>query len=157
MRMWITVGILLVAALAFWLVRKNQQAHLFTLQSGDDAVVILLRDVEDGTYKVQYNGRRPVEITGIQVMLAGEVLHMDVEEVALENGSQKVTIEQNRVPEGQTFRLEPGDIFRVRVTFSGQTLGYNYLYGFRFNYTESGQSRTFDATDKDFRFLLVVE
>ncbi len=156
-RAWITIGILLVAALAAWLVHKNQQAHLFTLKSGDDAVVILLRDIEDGVYTVQYNGRQPIEITGLHVMLAGEILHMDVESVALKNGAQEVRIEQNRVPEGETFRVEPGDSFRVRITFSGQTLGYNYMYGFRIAYTAGEREAVFDLSDKDFRFLLVVE
>ena len=82
---------------------------------------------------------------------------MDVESVALENDTRQVQIEQNRVAEGQSFRVEPGEVFRVRVTFSGQTLGYNYMYGFRLTYTEGGRTRTFDVTDKDFRFLLTVE
>lgn len=157
MRVWITVGVLALVALAFWLVRQNQQAHLFTLERGDDAVVILLRDTEDGVYTVKYNGRQPIEITGIHVMLAGEVLHMDVESVRLEDDTQQVQIEQNQVPEGQSFQVEPGDTFRVRITFSGQTLGYNYMYGFRLAYSEGGRSGTFDLTDKDFRFLLTVE
>ncbi len=145
-------GIVLLAFLFY----RSQQARLFTLTQGDEALVILLRDTQDGVYTLQYNGRQPVEITGVQTMLAGEILHMDVEGVSLESDSQQVAVVQNQVEE--PFRVQPGETFQVHVTFSGQTLGYNYLYGFRLTYTGGGGTpRTFDALDKDFRFLLTVE
>ena len=153
---WIGLGALALVLLLGYLVYQNQQAHLFTLERGDKALVILLRDTQDGVYTVRYNGRRPVDITGVQTMLAGEILHMDVEAVSLEDSTRQVVVVDNQAE--TPFRVQPGATFRVRVTFSGQTLGYNYLYGFRLTYTGgSGAPRTFDATDQDFRFLLTVE
>ncbi len=153
---WIGLGALALLVLLGYLVYQNQQAHLFTLERGDEALVILLRDTQDGVYTVRYNGRRPVDITGVQAMLAGEILHMDVEAVSLEDSTRQVAVVDNQAE--TPFQVQPGATFRVRVTFSGQTLGYNYLYGFRLTYSSGGgAARTFDATDKDFRFLLTVE
>ncbi len=152
---WIGLVVLLGVVLLAYLFYRNRQTHLFTLTQGDESLLILLRDTEDGVYTVQYNGRQPVEITGVQTMLAGEILHMDVEAVTLEGDTQQIAVVENQAE--QPFRVSPGGTFRVRVTFSGQTLGYNYLYGFRLTYTGGGTPRTFDAVDKDFRFLLTVK
>ncbi|RMF43877.1 MAG: hypothetical protein D6755_09855, partial [Anaerolineae bacterium] len=79
--LWIGLAVMAGIVLLAFLFYRSQQARLFTLTQGDEALVILLRDTQDGVYTLQYNGRQPVEITGVQTMLAGEILHMDVEGV----------------------------------------------------------------------------
>ncbi len=156
-RGWIITVALVVVALFVALIYQNQQATRFTLVSGDQAVVVLLRDTQPGMYSVQYQGKASTNITGVQVMLAGEILHMDVDSVTLINGGQDVAVVKNRVPEETPFEVKPGDVFQVKVNFLGQTLGYNYLYGFIFDCTLDGEKQTFQVTDKDFRFLVTVE
>lgn len=154
---WLAFGVFIVAiALAVW-VYQNRAAQRFTLESGDQAVVALLRDTQSGVYHLRYQGKKPVEITGVQVMLAGEILHVDVDAVMLVNGDQQAVVVKNKVTGEAPFRVNPGDTFLMRVDFIGQTLGYNYMYGVVLNYTEGGQERTFQVIDKDFRFLVTVE
>ncbi len=157
LRAWIIIVALVVVALLVALVYQSQQAKGFTLVGGDQAVVVLLRDTQPGVYSVQYQGKASTNITGVQVMLAGEILHMDVDSVTLINGEQEVAVVKNRVPAETPFEVRPGDVFQVKVNFLGQTLGYNYLYGFIFDYTLDGKEQTFQVTDKDFRFLVTVE
>jgi len=156
-RGWIIIVALVVVVALVALVYQNQQVKGFTLVSGDQAVVVLLRDTQPGVYSVQYRGKAPTNITGVQVMLAGEILHMDVDSVMLINGKQEVAVVKNRVSAETPFVVEPGDVFQVKVNFLGQTLGYNYLYGFIFDCTLDGEEQTFQVTDKDFRFLVTVE
>jgi len=90
------------------------------------------------------------------VMLAPETLHVSVTEVALVRGDEEVVLEKTSiVPEGTKFTLQPGDIFDVRVTFLGRTIGGNWLYGFRINYDDGGGLETTELV-MGFEYGIVV-
>ncbi len=147
---------LVVIAFVVYLVIQNLNQESFTLTGGDEAVVVLIRSDETGKYNVEYTGKSPGEIKNLQVILAGQILHVDVNQVSLTKENQEVILEKNNVPEGQQFVLNPGETFTVSVTYFGQTLGYNYMYGFRINYDDGGRNQTIDVMDKD-KYLVDVE
>jgi hypothetical protein len=63
--------------------------------------------------------------------------------VVLVKGDKEVVLEKtNVIPEGTQLTLQPGDIFDVKITFLGRTIGGNWLYGFRINYNDGGGSET---------------
>jgi hypothetical protein len=117
---------------------------------------VLLRNEEQGEYTVQFNGNKPIEIEDLLVMLAPETLHVSVTEVVLVRGDEEVVLEKaSEVPEGARFLLQPGDIFVVRVTFLGRTIGGNWLYGFRINYDDGGGVETTELV-LGFEYAVVV-
>ncbi|MFN2195441.1 MAG: hypothetical protein ACK2UW_04875 [Anaerolineales bacterium] len=146
--------------LAFALVGCNSKQLPFEFVDGEKAVVVLVRNVDSGTYQVQYNGDQPAQIQNLQTMIAGQILHVDVQSVNLRLGDQAVTLVNNNVPEGENFVVQPGEILSIDVTYLGQSIGYNYLHGFRITYSANGESITQDATDPeqpDYQYLIDVE
>jgi hypothetical protein len=132
----------------------------FSIQSGDPVVVVLLRDEEPGRYTLTYEGKDPAQIRFLQTMIAGEILHVDVARVILHSGDNAVQLVNNNVPEGQEFHIMPGDNLEIEVVFSGQTLGFNYIHGFRINYDAGGENFTVDVVDPkspEYQFLIDVE
>lgn len=152
----IAVIVLAVIAIGVYLLVQNVNRDSFILTDGDVAVVVLLRTEEVGRYTVEYQGSSPASIKNLQVILAGQILHVDVSQVSLATENQSITLENNNVPEGQQFLVNPGESFSVSVTYLGQTLGFNYVYGFRINYDEANQNTTIDVMDKD-KYLVNVE
>jgi hypothetical protein len=91
------------------------------------------------------------------VMLAGQVLRVDVRQVAVVHGDQEYVLGgDGRLPEGSELVLEPGEVFDVRVTFRGQSLGGNYLYGFEIGYLDGERERTVQLV-LDYDYAIVVE
>ena len=155
---WIVLAfsaiILLAIALLIW--QSNINNVEFVLVKGDESLLVLLRDEEQGLYTLQYNGSKPIELENLLVMLAPETLHVSVTEVALVRGDEEVVLEKtNIVPDGMQFTLQPGDIFDVRVTFLGRTIGGNWLYGFRINYNDGGGLETTEMV-MGFEYAIVV-
>ena len=155
---WIVLAfsaiILLAIALLIW--QSNINNVEFVLVKGDESLLVLLRDEEQGLYTLQYNGSKPIELENLLVMLAPETLHVSVTEVALVRGDEEVVLEKTSiVPEGTKFTLQPGDIFDVRVTFLGRTIGGNWLYGFRINYDDGGGLETTELV-MGFEYAIVV-
>jgi hypothetical protein len=90
-------------------------------------------------------------------MLAGQVLHVDVRQVVLKYGDQELTLGgDGRLPEGSEVVVQPGDAFDVQVTFRGQTLGGNYLYGFEIGYLTGERDRTVQLV-LNYDYAIVVE
>ena len=143
---WLWAGLLLIAVLAIaGLVYFSRQGDRFSIVSGEKQVLVLLRDEKTSDYRLRYTGRNPVDLTAAQVMLAGQVLHVDVKPVILVKDSQELQVQPDgSLPAGTSFHLEPNDEFDVRVTYLGQTLGGNYLYGFKLGYSQDGRERTED-------------
>lgn len=152
----IVVLILAVIAVAVYLIIQNTNREAFLLADGDVVVVVLLRNEEEGRYTVEYRGSSPASIKNLQVILAGQILHVDVSRVSLTTENQSVTLQNNVVPEGEQFLVNPGETFDVIVTYLGQSLGFNYIYGFRINYDEANQNTTIDVTDED-KYIVNVE
>lgn len=155
---WIVLAFsaVILVAIAFFIWQKNSNNVEFVLVKGDESLLVLLRDEEKGMYTLQYNGSKPIELENMLVMLAPETLHVSVTEVALVRGDEEVVLEKtNIVPEGTQFTLQPGDIFDVRVTFLGRTIGGNWLYGFRINYDDGGGLETTELV-MGFEYAIVV-
>jgi hypothetical protein len=129
----------------------------FVMMGGDEQLVVLLRGEKDGLYKVQYDGRSPAELNSLHVMLGGQILHVDIKEVTIIHNGQEVILEGNgTLPEGSQIIFEPGDEFEVRVTYLGQTLGGNYMYGFRIGFGDDPQAEPWDLI-AEFDFAVIVE
>ena len=129
----------------------------FVMIGGDEQLLVLLRNEKDGHYQVQYEGRSPAELNSLHVMLGGQILHVDIKEVTVIHDGQEITLEGNgRLPEGTQLILDPGDEFQVRVTYLGQTLGGNYMYGFRIGIGDDPQAEPWDLI-AEYDFTVIVE
>jgi hypothetical protein len=129
----------------------------FVILGGDEQLLVLLRNDKDGNYQVQYEGREPAELHSLHVMLGGQILHVDVKQVAVVHNGQEVILEGNgSLPEGSQIILAPDDEFDVRVTYLGQTLGGNYMYGFRIGFGDDPDAEPFDLT-AEFDYAIIVE
>ncbi len=153
---WVILGaVLLVVAYFAW---NAQTAPRFILKEGKKDLLVLIRDEEEGIYRLKYEGRKPVKLQALQVMLAGQVLHVDLKQVALVRADQRVILEQPKgtLPSGVEFSLNPGDEFEVRILFHGQSIGGNYLYGFRLDYLQANRSDTYDLV-LEYEYSVVVK
>ena len=154
---WLVAGALVLVAIVA-LVWQTQTRAAFVLQDGQEELLVLIRNDASGIYQVQYRGRQPVQLQWIKPMLAGQILHVDVREVAVSKDSAEGVLEQpaGTLPEAQEISLQPGDVFNIRVTVRGQSIGGNYLYGFRIGYQDGGGEQTFELV-MDFDYAIIVE
>lgn len=94
-------------------------------------------------------------------MIAGEILHVDVEQVRVVTDDLDIVLDDNNVPEGQVLQVNPQDVLEMQVTFSGQSIGYNYLHGFRINFDIENENMTEDVVDPEvpdgYQYLVAVE
>lgn len=152
----IAAAVIIVAIGIVVLQTQTQQA--FILQEGDQEVLVLIRNESSGVYQVQYRGRGSIELKSIKTMLAGQILHVDVKQVTVSKDSKEVVLQQpgGTLPQGQEITLQPGDVFDIRVTLRGQSIGGNYLYGFRIGYEDGTSQETYELT-MDFEYEIIVE
>jgi hypothetical protein len=124
---------------------------------GDEQLVVLLRNEKNGNYVVRYEGRNPAELNSLHVMLGGQILHVDVKQVVIVHNGQEVILEgDGTLPAGSQVTLAPGDELEVRVTYLGQTLGGNYMYGFRIGFGDDPQAEPWDLI-AEFDYAIIVE
>jgi P pilus assembly chaperone PapD len=129
----------------------------FAMAGGDEQLVVLLRNEKDGHYQVRYEGRNPTQLNSLKVMLGGQILHVDIAQVAINHNGQEIILQGNgMLPEGSQVTLAPGDEFEVRVTYLGQTLGGNYMYGFRIGSGDDPQAEPWDLI-AEFDYAVIVE
>jgi hypothetical protein len=129
----------------------------FVIAGGDEQLLVLMRNDEDGYYQVRYEGQQPAELHSLHVMLGGQILHVDVVQVAIIQGENEVILKGDAtLPEGSQVILEPGEEFEVRVTFHGQSLGGNYMYGFRIVHGDDPQAEPIDVT-AEYDYAVIVE
>ncbi|MGW8226292.1 MAG: hypothetical protein ACWGOY_11190 [Anaerolineales bacterium] len=129
----------------------------FAMVGGDEQLVVLLRHDQDGHYQVRFEGSKPTQLNSLQVMLGGQILHVDVARVAIIQGDQEVILEgDGTVPEGSQVIFDPDEEFEVRVTYHGQTLGGNYMYGFRMVYGDNPQAEPVDLI-AEYQYAVIVE
>jgi hypothetical protein len=124
---------------------------------GDEQLLVLLRNNKDGNYRVRYEGRDPTELRSLHVMLGGQILHVDVQQVVIVHNDQEIVLEPDgALPTGSQVTLDSGDEFDVIVTYIGRTLGGNYMYGFRMGYGDDPQGEPFDLI-AEFDYAIIVE
>ena len=129
----------------------------FVMVGGDEQLLVLMRNDKDGYYQVRYEGRQPGELQSLHVMLGGQILHVDVVEVTIIQGENEVVLQgDGRLPEGSQVILEPGEEIEVQVTYHGQTLGGNYMYGFRIVHGDDPQAEPIDLV-AEYDFSVIVE
>jgi hypothetical protein len=153
--MWIALGALVVLAVAS-IIWREQTRQTFILTEGDKTVVVLIRTDDEGYYRLQYVGKKLVEVRSLVVMLRGEILHMDVQQVVIAKDGQEWTLQQGKLPSDVHLTLKDGETFDVRVTFHGQSLGRNLLWGFRLGYMSGQIEKSLDVV-VDPEYLIAVE
>ncbi len=129
----------------------------FSFVGGDEQLLVLIRNEQDGFYQVRFEGRDPAQLYSLHVMLGGQILHVDVVEVAILQDGQEVILEgDGKVPDGSQVMVEPDEEFEVRVTYRGQTLGGNYMYGFRMVYGDDPLAEPVDLI-AEYDYAIIVE
>lgn len=153
---WILIGaVIIVAAGAFFWWSQIRQP--FSLVEGNPQLVVLIRSDRESVYRLRYEGRQPVNLQSIRVMLAGQILRVDVKQVAVIQGDREYVLGgDGRLPEGSEVLLQPGETFDVRVTYRGQSLGGNYLYGFEIGYLAGNRERTVQLV-LHYDYAIIVE
>ena len=142
--LWVVLGVLVISVIGFLVWRAGNQ-YAFVLQQGQKDLLVLIREDGQGDYRVKFEGPESVHMKSLHVMLAGQILHVDVKQVTLVFGDQEIVLEPNgSLPAGTDLNLKPGDTFTVHVTFLGQSLGGNYVYGFRIVYETNNNEQTYD-------------
>ncbi len=142
--LWAGIGtaVLLFVALSFIVSRLN--ALPFKFVSGEEAPLILLRNTTDVQYQLEVTGSNPVTVERVVPMIQtfqGQVMYVDIEAVQLAAGGEPILLAEGGVmPAGTTLVLQPGDTLDITVTYLGQTLGHNRVYGFRLGYNVNGRS-----------------
>jgi hypothetical protein len=152
----LVVGVLAVIGVVFAVLR-TRTGQAFVLKQGDKEVLVLIRNDAEASYQLQYQGRGSVELRSIQPMLAGQILHVDVKQMVVSRGEPEIVVEPDgKLPEGSAITLQPGDVFDVKVTLLGQSIGGNYMYGFRIGYESGSSEQTFEV-NMDFNYEIVVK
>lgn len=152
---WIGIGVLVLVALGGFL-WWQQTRPAFGMELGSRELLVLLRNDQEGMYRLRYDGGYPVDLSMLKVMLGGTIVHVDVQQVALVHDGQETVLERDgRLPDGERIQLRPGDTFDVKVTFRGRTVGGNWLYGFRIGYLLGERERTYDLELK-YDYALIV-
>ncbi len=139
-RLWIGIAaavVVIVAAVAGFFA---WQANVipFTMAGGDKQVIVLLRAPHDGAYTLQYTGNASITLKRLLPMIQGPTLNMDVEEVVVIHGGQEYVLDTDGyLPEAANIVLQADDTIDVRISYLGQTIGSNRLYGFRLRYDQN--------------------
>lgn len=154
--LWVLIGVVGILVVVFFLWQSlNEQK--FTLVDGDKQVLVLLRNEADGIYRIRYDGPGPLDLRSLQVMLGGQILHVDVMQIGVTKPGEEVVLEPDgRPPQGQSIMLSPGEEFDVRVTFRGESIGGNYLYGFRIGHGAEGREQL-DELIMEYDYAVNVE
>jgi hypothetical protein len=129
----------------------------FVMVAGDEQLLVLMRNEKDGLYQVRYEGRQPTQLQSLHVMLGGQILHVDVVEVAIIQNSAEVILKGDMsIPEGSQVVFQPGEEFEVRVTYHGQSLGGNYMYGFRIVHGDDPEAESVELI-AEYDYAVIVE
>lgn len=153
---WIIVVLAVVIGLAviYW---WSQNQHSFVLEAGEQEVVILLRNEEEAIYTIRHDANQNVDLRSVKVMLAGQILHVDVKQVAVLYADQEIVLESNGVlPPGTAITLAPGETFDVKITFVGQTVGGNYLYGFQIGHASGNRDQIYEL-ELGYEYTIIVQ
>ena len=154
--LWIAIGAVVVIGLAviFW---SSQNRQSFVLQAGEKELVILLRQEEEAIYTIRHDANQEVDLRSVKVMLAGQILHVDVKQVAVLYAGQEIKLEPDgALPPGTAITLAPGETFDVKITFVGQTVGGNYLYGFQIGHARGNREAIFEL-NLGYEYEIIVQ
>jgi hypothetical protein len=158
--LWIGVGtvvlVFIVVAVFIW----QQTSFPFSFVGGEENAIVLLRNPYDAEYQLEFTGEKPALLRRVLIQLESpqSVLHVDVEQITAIVGDQEVALDTSGYPpEGTQLTLQPGEIFTIRVTYYGQTIGAQYVYGFRLGYETNGTYKEDALTIKDREFTVSVE
>ncbi|GAB4582062.1 MAG: hypothetical protein Fur0022_48150 [Anaerolineales bacterium] len=138
----------------------QRTAFPFKFASGDEQVIVLLRNTQDAEYELEFTGNEPINLQRVIIQLESNqlTLHVDVQQVTVIVGDQQVVMDDSgRTPEGTELLLQPGETFKVRVTYLGDTIGAHYIYGFRLGYESNGVYNEDTLNINDREFIVAVE
>jgi len=140
---WYGAGaaVVLFVVIAFFVARAS--AIPFELTGGETNPLVLLRNETVVNYEFTYTGSSPGTLERLipRIQLyQGQVLVADVQEIWVEIDGEQVVLEEGYFPEGVSLELQPGETFQIGVSYLGQELGWNRIYGFRIQYSINGRS-----------------
>ncbi len=158
--LWIGVGLAAVIFIAVAITIWQKTVFPFEFVGGEQYTLVILGNPKDAEYQLKFTGEAPAELQRVLVQLESpnRVLHVDVQQVTILVGNQEVALETSgKPPEGTSLTLQPGDVFTIRVTYFGDTIGSHYVYGFKLGYATNGISNEEALTIKDRKFVVAVE
>jgi len=158
--LWVGAGVAALIFIVIAVIIWQQTIFPFSFVGGDEHSVVLLRNPYISEYQLKFTGDEPANLKRVILQLESpqRVLHVDVEGVTAIVGSQEVALDTSGyVPEGSQLTLQPDEIFTVRVTYYGQTIGAHYVYGFRLGYETNGSYKEDTLRIKDREFTVSVE
>jgi hypothetical protein len=135
------VGAVAVLSIIVAIVIWQRTAIPIEFLGGDEAPIVLLGNPYETRYEFRNTSDKPLSVDRFVPMLKGQFIYVDVEEVRLQVGDQEAVMEVGgRIPAGESFVVAPGGAFEVFVTYMGQELGGNQVFGFRIAYTVDGST-----------------
>ena len=158
--LWIGVGIAVVAFIAVAVTIWQNTNFPFEFVGGEEAALVILRNPKDAEYQIKFTGESPADLQRVIIQLESpdRVLHVDVQQVVAIVGDQEVAFDTSgKIPEGTKLTLQPGEVFTVRVTYYGDTIGAHYVYGFLLGYKANGTYNEDALNIKDRKFIVTVE
>lgn len=158
--LWVGVFIALLVFIVVAVIVWQRTAFPFKFASGDEQVIVLLRNTQDAEYELEFTGNEPINLQRVIIQLESNqlTLHVDVQQVTVIVGDQQVVMDDSgRTPEGTELLLQPGETFKVRVTYLGDTIGAHYIYGFRLGYESNGVYNEDTLNINDREFIVAVE
>ena len=158
--LWIGIGIAAVAFIAIAIIVWRNTSFPFEFVGGEEAALVILRNPKDAEYQIKFTGNSPADLQRVLIQLESpdRVLHVDVQQVVVVTGDQEVVLDTSgKPPEGTKLTLQPGEVFTIRVTYYGDTIGAHYVYGFRLGYDANGTYNENALNIKDRKFIVTVE
>jgi hypothetical protein len=158
--LWAGVGVAALVFIAVAVLVWQRTSFPFTFVSGEEQVIVILRNTAETEYEFQYTGNQPVALERVIVQLESPqiTLHVAVEQVTAIVGGQEVVLDDaGRVPEGTQLLVQPDEVFKVRITYYGDTIGAHYVYGFRLGYEANGVYNEDTMNIKDREYIVSVE
>lgn len=157
---WVGGGIALLIFIVVGVIIWRQTAFPFSFVGGEQHAVVLKDNRYDAEYQIEYTGDQPASLERVIVQLESPqpVLHVDIRDVTIILDGVETTLEgSGHVPEGVQLTLQPGEVFTIRVTYLGQTIGAHYVYGFKIGYQAEGRYVENALNIKDREFTVIVE
>ncbi|MCB9134240.1 MAG: hypothetical protein H6636_02370 [Anaerolineales bacterium] len=158
--LWVGVGIAALIFVAVAIIVWRQTAFPISFIGGEGQAIVLLRNTSDVEYDFQYAGKNPasVEFFLVQLESPDGSLHVDVQQVTIVTSAGEVVLDESgHAPEGTELLIQPGETFKARITYYGDTIGAHYVYGFRLGYRANGVYNENTLNIKDREFIVSVE
>lgn len=156
--LWIGVGAAVLLFVLIALFVASRSGIPFEMTGGEVNPIVVLRNENTIYYEFSYTGESPATlqrfIPRIQ-LYQDQVIVADVQGVSIVYNGEEIVLDDGSVPEGTDLTIAPGATFQVGVTFLGQEIGWNRIYGWRVQYTVAGEAVDGELELKDDYYIFV--